>query len=1067
MRPHKLLLKAFGPFAKETIVDFDAMGNNIYLISGDTGAGKTTIFDGIIYALYGKASGDARTKNLTTDEFHSDYAKDGSRREEMRVEFTFSNAGRTFTVSRRMFWGKKGDSKTASKQSTLSENGNTIVHSKGSEVKDDVTKKVTEILGLDADEFRRIIMLAQGEFQKFLTSPSDKRGEILGKLYDNRMHQDFQMRLKAAAALLKEQENSCIVDARAQIRLFVVPEEIGQDDRAAIAVDHPLLLSTVERINKQMDSDLETVKGRLLDQEKKKTDLASEKVLGEKNNGLLDELNSKREQLEKLIGKKEQIDDLRKLVRLAEPAARVIPYEEALLQAKRDWENILERIKTLEEEQRRLAEQEEKLKAEKERLEQTRAPEIEKLKAGQEAINTILHFYDDLAASVAHHKEMTGILKTAESHLNTAEETLSGKKSKQKSLEKELQRLESAGENAVSNALRAFKDLQKRKEDLGKISSSIKNVNQLMEDEKNLKNALTEAGIAELEAGRKHQELNTAFINGQAGILAQDLREKLQKEPEVVCPVCGAVHTAADLHLFAEWHKDIPTRDDVDAAYASLEEAHRAVQNAERKHSAKETELKEQQADLLRRSGELISVHEWDLLINGTVLSESIDECESDLTSAKAHYDQAVSDKEAKENALRQKMQNDKELREAEEAREEANQKKSEAEKKAAEAETSVKNWKMQLRGYPESKASAVEQRDSLGIKAAGLQKQIDDAKTNHSECIKKQEANKGNLAGANFEKETRKKAVEKAEKAFSTQLKMYSFVDETAYRKALSPEGETLDQEKIVSWIEGRKREIDAYDREQQDLAAVIKQLEDSTKDIKRVDLSAIEEDIKRISQQVADIKNAERSLAANLQTNQSVLDELKKIQDMREKYRKAAELLKPLADTANGKFSFSRYVLLDFFQRIVEQANIHLDTMTDGEYCLVPCESEGDGRSAKGLGLMILNTITNLERKTATLSGGQLFEASLSLALGLSDVVQMESSGSIQVDSMFIDEGFGSLDGGRLDKSIEVLEHLSGGRRQIGIISHVSRLEECIPKKIHVIAGERGSTVRIETDA
>ena len=133
------------------------------------------------------------------------------------------------------------------------------------------------------------------------------------------------------------------------------------------------------------------------------------------------------------------------------------------------------------------------------------------------------------------------------------------------------------------------------------------------------------------------------------GILAQDLREKLQKEPEVICPVCGAVHTAADLHLFAEWHEDIPTRDDVDAAYASLEEAHRAVQNAERrKHSAKETELKEQQADLLRRSGELIAVHEWDLLINGTVLSEAIDECESDLTSAKAQYEQAVSDKEAK-----------------------------------------------------------------------------------------------------------------------------------------------------------------------------------------------------------------------------------------------------------------------------------------------------------------------------------------------------------------------------------------------------------------------------------
>ena len=138
----------------------------------------------------------------------------------------------------------------------------------------------------------------------------------------------------------------------------------------------------------------------------------------------------------------------------------------------------------------------------------------------------------------------------------------------------------------------------------------------------------------------------------------------------------------------------------------------------------------------------------------------------------------------------------------------------------------------------------------------------------------------------------------------------------------------------------------------------------------------------------------------------------------------------------------------------------------MTDGEYCLVPKET-GDGRSNIGLELKVLNTITNIERDTATLSGGQLFEASLSLALGLSDIVQMESTSSIQIDSMFIDEGFGSLDSGRLDKSIEVLQHLSVGRRQIGIISHVARLDECLPRKIHVIAGERGSSVRIETDA
>ena len=154
-------------------------------------------------------------------------------------------------------------------------------------------------------------------------------------------------------------------------------------------------------------------------------------------------------------------------------------------------------------------------------------------------------------------------------------------------------------------------------------------------------------------------------------------------------------------------------------------------------------------------------------------------------------------------------------------------------------------------------------------------------------------------------------------------------------------------------------------------------------------------------------------------------------------------------------------------FFRRIIDQANIHLDVMTDGEYSLVPKET-GDGRRSVGLDLKIYNSITHQERETASLSGGQLFEASLSLALGLSDIVQMESSSTIQIDSMFIDEGFGSLDISRLDKAIEVLKHLSAGKRQIGIISHVSRLDECLPKKIHVIkrADGRGSEIRIETD-
>ncbi|MBQ1660651.1 MAG: hypothetical protein II059_12525, partial [Clostridia bacterium] len=186
------------------------------------------------------------------------------------------------------------------------------------------------------------------------------------------------------------------------------------------------------------------------------------------------------------------------------------------------------------------------------------------------------------------------------------------------------------------------------------------------------------------------------------------------------------------------------------------------------------------------------------------------------------------------------------------------------------------------------------------------------------------------------------------------------------------------------------------------------------------------------------------------------------------RQKYITAAQKLKPLSDAANGNYTFSRYVLGDFFHRIIDQANIHLDIMTDGEYSLTIPKEIKDGRKSIGLDVKVYSSVTGLERETASLSGGQLFEASLSLALGLSDIVQMESSSTVQIDSMFIDEGFGSLDSTRLDKAINVLQHLSEGKRQIGIISHVARLDECLPKKIHVMkrTNGKGSEIRIETD-
>ena len=134
MRPHNLTIKAFGPFGEETTVDFDAMGNSVYLIAGETGVGKTSVFDALVYALYGTASGTGRS-GLSTEELHSDLAKHDGKKEEMRVSLSFSNAGKEYRVSRRMYWGKDGRSKTISRESELTENGALLVSGKGAEKK--------------------------------------------------------------------------------------------------------------------------------------------------------------------------------------------------------------------------------------------------------------------------------------------------------------------------------------------------------------------------------------------------------------------------------------------------------------------------------------------------------------------------------------------------------------------------------------------------------------------------------------------------------------------------------------------------------------------------------------------------------------------------------------------------------------------------------------------------------------------------------------------------------------------------------------------------------------------
>ena len=1064
MRPHKLTMKAFGPFAEETVVDFDKMGNSVFLIAGDTGIGKTTIFDGMIYALYGKASGAGRS-SLGTEALHSDFCKDGSHKEKMEVTLTFSNAGRTYTVHREMSWGKSGTSQTTTKEATLAENGAVVCYAKGREDRDSVTDKIKEILGLDADQFRRIIMLAQGEFQKFLTTGSQERGEILGKLYDNRRHKDLKLRLKAAYKVVDHKLADVNRDIAAQIETFAVPQAEGEGVR--LTADTPDLLAVMERSITELERQSQELVMKMQETDEVLTALNSEKTRAERSNAQLEELTQKRAGLARLKQQDEMINTLKKKAESAKAAKELMPLERSAEQAAEEFGRLNQSIRQLTSEKGQLTEELQQRQSEALQAEETNRPQIETCQKKRNRLEGMLAAYDAL-------EEVETLLLQKEREVTAAWAQVSDlqcqweeKKTRLEQTLDLLMRLENAGEMAVNEAKRLLDDQQKRQRLLSELEEKTAELSKKEADLTDLEHRTSQAKWAAHHAEGEHHRLNGAFLSGQAGLLAQEMRKELQSHKEVTCPVCRTRHTAADAASFAVDCQDVPTREQVDAAFSDWNEAKNRADALEKQYSADEAVYQSTLKVLLAQAEELIGVTEQEELRQGSKLSAAKQQCGEAIAVREADYHQALTDKNEKERAAREKRTLEEEterlaaqLTVAREQWQKVSEERSAVHARAQEKRSG-------LTGCPKTKQMAVQQVNDLTRQAAALQQDMEAAQSSCTACRNRLENVEGRLSHAVSEKAAAEERTKEARLAFEAGLVRLGFDDKMAYQTARSPEGKLLDADRLGVWLKQTDTRISQYNIACREQEAAIRQLEDVTKDCAAVDLSALHEKIRAVRQQLECMREQDKSLGSQLHIKRMAHEKTASCLTVRRKYLAAAKKLKPLADTANGSYPFDRYVLGDFFQRILEQATVHFDRLTDGEYAIVR-KTDGDGRRNTGLDLKIYNTITCIERETGSLSGGQLFEASLSLALGLSDIVQMENSGTIQIDSMFIDEGFGSLDSRTLDKAIISLQNLSADKRQIGIISHVARLEECLPKKIHVIkrSDGRGSEVRIETD-
>lgn len=931
MRPLKLTMTAFGPYADKTIIDFRELNQGVYLITGDTGAGKTTIFDAIVFALYGEGSGSGRNSDM----FHSDYV---DKFIDTEVELEFSCRDKEYRVSRTIHYKKKrgGGVGSVSKNAVFYCEEELPIEKETA-----VNARVTEILGLDEKQFRQIVMLAQGEFRKFLESKSDAREQILGKLFDNRIYVDFQNRLKEAAEELRKE--------RAEKE-----REIGFYLAEGVTVEQ-LKLQAEETENKKC----------LIE-----TKIHEEKIqlnMLRKNQQTAKDFNEKTAERDSVVQKSIQVAD-----EIKEKAAVCMELEE--------------------------------IKKENDK----KLPIIDELKVKIQELQKCLNDYDTLDKHV---KDGNALLKKIEEETQYQEQT-AGKLEVLNEEQKHSQILLESLKNTEVEIANAKHELEKEKlrnQQLGELNLRVEKIKEQEDRYREKKTLLIEKEKQFEKSAHIYIEKNRMFLAGQAGILAKKLAEQIEEQGQAVCPVCGTAVDQTHQKQFEKTEYEVPAQDAVELAREQMESAQKLAADCAKEceviNNTIELSVKETIDEAKKLFDEIVT---WEVLRNSVFLEKHILESGLQYQKRKAVLEQLLVKNTEKKQLENKISENALLIENSQKLLEQSKVVKTAHEKAYAVSISEINAIKAKLTF--ESKEKAKEEKRILEVRKESMEAEVRQTE----EKLNQIRVKLGNLKGQQktliSQKETMAAAIEKliAENIWLEQ-----------YRDSLAP----------VEIVEEAMREHEKAQKE---------------------------------------LEYERDEIVIALEKSKNAIKMVEKLKKELDKTEIAFENLWKLSALANGqsgeggKYSFSRYVLGTFFEEIIDQANYHLNHMTGGKYELIRKQEAERKNESAGLGMVIFDAYTGEQRDTASLSGGESFQVSLSLALGLSDVVRSHSGGAT-LDTMFIDEGFGSLDDQALDQAMEVIHELSGDTRQIGIISHVGKLSENISQKIYVKKSSKGSSVQI----
>lgn len=1056
MRPIKLIMQAFGPYKNKEVIDFTRLGNrNLFLITGNTGAGKTSIFDAIAYALYGEASGGDRDfKSLI-----SDFADDETI---TRVIYDFSLNGKHYRIDRIPTQEKKKQrgegytNQTASAELYLispSDEKQLISSRRVTEVND----KIMELIGLDANQFKQIMMLPQNAFRELLTSKSDERQMILQKLFMTKKYQQFETRLKERTKELKTDLESTEKDLTHELAEILITEE--EKERYEIKQDLSDITGSIDSLAGLINDQLkgkETLDKEIEEVEKNVSTLA-DKLSSEKL--LLDTFNKRdmvKKEVEALKEKKEQMTLLEESLKRAEKAL-FVEKEETLLKNLQDEKNTLDdqikkQLKEKEQANRELDEATKQLELSK----TVEKEELEELKINKQKILSYKEAVEKLNEAEKEKGQQHGLLLTLQQKKEEALQTQKETKEKINELKIKISRFDAIYEkkDAYNEKLSQVKDRLHKLETLVEWLDRYKDEQskyQTLHDEYIEKNQLLKAKEkTSLEIKQRLEQLKQQDAQNAAYKIAATLKEN---EP---CPVCGSVH-----HPF-------PSKPAHEIKAGELEKAESEYQD-----SVNDVNTLKGRLEIIKKNG-LISKDEkeklWQKIVEHPAndFQETVDA--SQFSQIQDHFKQSLQDyqKLGREisNELKSLIEEEKKLQKYKKALEKGESELDSHTKKAEQLEkqfnesniaytlamSNVERLKKDIPSQYLMKGVLEEEIQATDKKIQTLEKRMEKAQQSFDQ--KKLQLNTLHTQIQSSQKNIEQLAlkVEKQREIFKQELSKYDFETVEAYQKA------RLDEETISEQRKALETFNTLYTEKTSRLSSLNEELKGKTKP----DVELLEKQLTTLNTALDQLKEKRVMLQNRLSENTKRLDKIKTLYEKKQTLENQYGVHGYLWDLTKGanayRINFERFVQTSFLDDILFAANQKLEGMTDGRYQLNRITETDNKKSTSGLDIEVFDQYTGEARHVKTLSGGEGFKASLAMALGLSEVVQSHSGG-VSLETLFIDEGFGSLDSESLDNAIKTLMELQSGGRLVGIISHVAELKERIDTYLEVTSTKDGS--------